>query len=386
MAERNEPWSDELISAYLDDEVSSYEREWVERVLKQDARCRQLYENLRSAREAVRELPRQRLDKDMSSRVLERIREQPTLVERRGTNGPESPLDRADTSSASGFRRGLVWAALAIAAALLLMFVQPRVQRDGRIAVAPPPDTPARLPNNVNEIAEADKDRTPTPGNRTSQPARNSVDEPTLDAVRPAVEAQAEPLVQQVPNEARELRYQPPPRTAPADTPLRSVEEGTRQQPLAAGVQPDAPDDAVELRRSATTRQFDGVLQADVTADQLPAVMASLREYGQLMRTEDLDFAATGRGVPASSPDGGDQPSVPSLATSEKAVGAVKRIVVQAALQDVQAALRQVHVPTRTLEGADRICGRRQLRRGFPELGRAGKNRQAAGQTECEVG
>ena len=54
MAKAHEPWSDEMISAYLDDEVSSTERELIERALQQDARCRELYEQLRACAKPCR--------------------------------------------------------------------------------------------------------------------------------------------------------------------------------------------------------------------------------------------------------------------------------------------------------------------------------------------
>src|SRR5688500_13898316 len=68
----NEPFNDELISAYLDGELSPDEQACVEQTLVESAEFRQMFEELRTLRGDLQTLPSHRLPADFSERVLER--------------------------------------------------------------------------------------------------------------------------------------------------------------------------------------------------------------------------------------------------------------------------------------------------------------------------
>ena len=68
----NSEFHDELISAYLDGELSSAEAARVEAKLEQDAGLRQMMEELRTLRATLRALPRHELEADFSESVLRR--------------------------------------------------------------------------------------------------------------------------------------------------------------------------------------------------------------------------------------------------------------------------------------------------------------------------
>ena len=55
---------EELISAYLDDEVTDEERAYVERLLSEDPKSRTLYEEMRALRGSIQALPQQQLETD----------------------------------------------------------------------------------------------------------------------------------------------------------------------------------------------------------------------------------------------------------------------------------------------------------------------------------
>ena len=66
---------EELISAYVDGELSSDERLLVERELQQSSDSRQLLEQLRLQRRMLQSLPRVRLAKDFSDSIVQRLEE-----------------------------------------------------------------------------------------------------------------------------------------------------------------------------------------------------------------------------------------------------------------------------------------------------------------------
>ncbi len=67
---------EELISAYLDGELTAEEKHRVERLLTESAEHRQLYEELRALRGTFAQLPRYRLPEDLSQRVLRRAEQE----------------------------------------------------------------------------------------------------------------------------------------------------------------------------------------------------------------------------------------------------------------------------------------------------------------------
>ncbi len=125
---------DELLSAYLDDELSAEERAVVESRLATDPLARQTLEHLRSVSQSVRDLPQESVGRDLRDSVLRRA--EAARTDRDGVAGP-GPSARMATNDASlptisigHTRRGWVWASLAVAAAVLIMVFQPGLEQD----------------------------------------------------------------------------------------------------------------------------------------------------------------------------------------------------------------------------------------------------------------
>jgi anti-sigma factor RsiW len=111
----NEQFDDELLSAYLDDELDAASRAAVDDRLRTDERARRLLAELRQASEAVKALPRATLGRDLRGGVLAAIEKsaiEPATIPMGGDNG---------VARSSG--RGWAWAGLAVAIAASVMVV-----------------------------------------------------------------------------------------------------------------------------------------------------------------------------------------------------------------------------------------------------------------------
>ncbi|MEX2561077.1 MAG: zf-HC2 domain-containing protein, partial [Pirellulales bacterium] len=166
--------NDELLSAYLDDELSADERARVERLLAEQPESRALLEDLRALRSGLEALPRHRLESDFAGRVLRRAEREmlapeleagrlDRLSELPGTSSASAPAVSRSASDAMADEDGSVsppeanwpwragrrtwaWAGLAAAAALLVMLFTPdRVADREAEHLARAPD-PAALP------------------------------------------------------------------------------------------------------------------------------------------------------------------------------------------------------------------------------------------------
>lgn len=67
----NNSWNDELISAYLDGELTADEQAQVEQALATDARLRQMHDDLRAQRQLLQTLPHRKLDAAFAARVMQ---------------------------------------------------------------------------------------------------------------------------------------------------------------------------------------------------------------------------------------------------------------------------------------------------------------------------
>lgn len=119
---------DELLSAYLDGELTEEERAEVNERLANDPAAKKTLAALHGISARVQSLPQEPLGRDLKQQVLEQIQKKPSAILPQHDIYPETT---------SGQRRGLIWAGLAIAAALMLMFLAnpDREQRDP-VAVA----------------------------------------------------------------------------------------------------------------------------------------------------------------------------------------------------------------------------------------------------------
>ncbi len=183
-------FDDELLSAYVDNELTPDERSRVEERLRTDARAQALVAELRRTSEAVKSLPRVPLGRDLSANVLAAIKHR--------TPAAESPtvvtLPDRSADHAAGRRRGLVYAALALAAALLLMVMRPEDagekgpvaassrNRDAQVANDQPRDAASlERQESIGDAARTATSADPAPGEVASAAGR-----PAADSAPPA--------------------------------------------------------------------------------------------------------------------------------------------------------------------------------------------------------
>jgi len=164
---------DELLSAYLDGELSADERLRVERLLAELPESRQMLDELRALRSTLEAVPRYRLEDDFAARVL-RAAERAILSGEALSSGQAGPSAQtvgdsraeSDAAKANGrssetgtpisassrpfagssqeagwswqrARRPMVWSGLALAAGLLIMLALPDGPRERNVALAP---------------------------------------------------------------------------------------------------------------------------------------------------------------------------------------------------------------------------------------------------------
>lgn len=158
-------FDEELLSAYLDGELPAEERARVERWLAEQPDSRQLLEELRSIKNSLERLPRDRLPHDFAEHVLRQAEREVLTSRHDGGTGHESnkpgvlskvdratPLDVQEIAdrpaglSWQRLRRPVLWASLALAAGLLVMFLDRERLRPagGRQVAMAPGEAPAR--------------------------------------------------------------------------------------------------------------------------------------------------------------------------------------------------------------------------------------------------
>ena len=139
---KNEP-ENELLSAYLDGELTAEEQAEVERLLAADPAARQLVDELRALSSSLQALPSHEIGESIRDRVLHQ-------AERRMLSepAPERPDEREPAGQAVGppWRailrrvarpRNLAWSGVAVAVAILIMvFSPPQAGRRDRGPVA----------------------------------------------------------------------------------------------------------------------------------------------------------------------------------------------------------------------------------------------------------
>jgi len=147
----------ELLSAYLDGELTAEEQARVEQLLAQNAAARQLLDELRALSATLQSLPARKLEEGLSGDVL-RIAERRMLAESPEPGQAAEPSPGETTAETPLWRmivrralqpRNLLWPAIAVAAAILIMVMNPD-RRQGekdlaerRVAMAPKEAPPA---------------------------------------------------------------------------------------------------------------------------------------------------------------------------------------------------------------------------------------------------
>jgi hypothetical protein len=154
MADPQDQFDEELLSAYVDGELTADERALVEERLRTDPHAAQLVEELRSLSTAIKSLPRETLGRDLRASIQSEVENARSAADARATIPLSEPLDPP-----RGFRRGFVWSTIAIAAALMLMFLQRGEDQDDRdLAVAKVERQETARRRNRDAALDADKE------------------------------------------------------------------------------------------------------------------------------------------------------------------------------------------------------------------------------------
>ena len=128
---------EQLISAYLDGEVTAEQQASVEKLLEQSPECRQLHDELRTLRGMLQSLPQHTLEEDFQAKVLRQAEREmlATPSEAPKETPPEAPEEIIEeTFRLRPFNsvRSLAWAAAAVAAAIAIMIFFPQKPEDPR--------------------------------------------------------------------------------------------------------------------------------------------------------------------------------------------------------------------------------------------------------------
>ncbi len=137
-------FSDELISAFLDGELSAAQQQQVEQMLVDNADYRRMFNELRGLRESLQTLPSYELDDQFAGRVLQR-------AERAMLTGPETTSESTELTSPHdrGNLRMAVTIVASVAALLFVsLFLLPNV--DAPVAVTNERDSDATSAENSN--------------------------------------------------------------------------------------------------------------------------------------------------------------------------------------------------------------------------------------------
>jgi hypothetical protein len=116
----------ELLSAYLDGELTAAEQAETERLLAADPAARQLLDDLRALSAALQSLPQQKLGEDLSAHVL-RAAERRMLTEGEPSESAPVPLSRTVLRRFVN-RRTLVWTSLIVVVAVMISIQERQLQ------------------------------------------------------------------------------------------------------------------------------------------------------------------------------------------------------------------------------------------------------------------
>lgn len=258
-------FDDELLSAYLDNELSNDERARVESHLASDPAARHLLEQLRNVSQSVRELPVHSAADGLHDSILNRI------------EAIRTPPPLAPHSSLLAPRTWF-WASCAVAAALLIMFLQPGSESETDVAMVAKTEPQASEPLANKDTLLADA----TPSQVSRQ---RSLSEPASPS-------------------------------PPSDWSLQRPVSGTEQQTTASA--PPAPNDFVIVHIAATrhaiqNNSFENLLRTNGVAFETVTRDSHLSAEAKPKRFSEKSLPATsdGRGlsVDQSSPVETSQPT-----------------------------------------------------------------------------
>ncbi|WP_442483872.1 anti-sigma factor family protein [Aeoliella sp. SH292] len=264
---------DELLSAYIDGELTADELRAVEEWLASDPEARALVEELRGVSSAVQALPRASVPAEWTAKLAER------LDDARGNTAPATPHHESnghgDAMPSLPFgrsSRGWWWSAAAIAAAVAIMMMVPR-EPDQMVAKNSPL---AKAPARGGEIVMAAPDaaNAPKPDNATVGS--------TFDAPTRGEAAEGEGL------DALAMESSPAPATAAAPTP-----ESTPEAADFASVAEAPPAPAAEVPApAADTMMAEAVAPAENTY-----LIVWCDVPPESLREKEINTLLTGNGI-----------------------------------------------------------------------------------------
>lgn len=147
--------ADELLSAYLDDELSPAERAAVESRLANDPAAQQTLHQVRSVSQSIQRLPLENIGADVRGRILDRIQKlEPSAQPRTAADGQPSPAgDVLPKITIFNSRRSWIWASLAVAAGLMIMFLDRGEEKNKQLPVIAKNDTDTEAKRRLDEAA-----------------------------------------------------------------------------------------------------------------------------------------------------------------------------------------------------------------------------------------
>lgn len=197
---------DELLSAYLDGELSADERAAVEARLATDPAAQQLLHELRLVSQSVQALPTESLGRDLSEDIIRRAREAKPAQAASATTKTSTVEDRSrprDTMpkiTIFNSRRAWIWASMALAAGLLIMIVQSGDDREKKLppiaarnqegAQIQPADEVGQPARREISVSDASKPTSPSPA---TVAVDDGVYETKVDALGTAMPAAEKP-------------------------------------------------------------------------------------------------------------------------------------------------------------------------------------------------
>lgn len=285
---------DELLSAYLDDEVDEVQRAHVEQLLAEQPEWRQRYDDLRALRGGFEALPKHRLPDDFAARVLRAAERSvlsgdgtpptapPTTAPEPASPPPAPAIEPASRHAATWdlswqrAKRPLIWASLALAAGLLIMVYDrgpaPHAGRDvafrAPVAGEAPPATASARPADATEL----------------RPQRQQQLSEQLD------ERARSPL-------SRELKSMPPDAAAGAKPPSREESVPPAPAPAGPAAMPKRPapqGDAKAADLEADQSGEDRVLVVVCDVSEQPAYR---EEFRRALAEQQIAWEDSGAGV-----------------------------------------------------------------------------------------
>ena len=121
MTDQSEKFDDELLSAYVDGELTGEQLAQVERRLADDPQAQKLVDELRALGTEIQSLPRQTVGEDLRATIMQR-------AERAMLLGTEE--QQATLPSETSFSGRWKWAVMALAATLLMSLYLPNAQQE----------------------------------------------------------------------------------------------------------------------------------------------------------------------------------------------------------------------------------------------------------------